>query len=74
MLKPAVINTPWARAAAVLGAVALAAGSTMLLPARLGAFLHVTSYGERGAWRGGRQQGLAAPAPICPACQAQRRR
>lgn len=44
MLKPSVVNTPWVRAAAALVAVALAAGSTVLLPSKLGAFLHVISY------------------------------
>lgn len=48
MLKPAAINTPWARAAAVMAAVALAAGSTVVMPARLGAFLHVSAYGTYG--------------------------
>lgn len=45
MLKPSVVNTPVVRAVAVLASVALVAGSTAFLPARLGAFLHVTSYG-----------------------------
>ncbi|KAG2423876.1 hypothetical protein HXX76_014930 [Chlamydomonas incerta] len=45
MLKPSVVNTPLVRAAAVLGAVGLVAGSTALLPGAVGAFLHVTAYG-----------------------------
>ncbi|KAG2494715.1 hypothetical protein HYH03_007229 [Edaphochlamys debaryana] len=44
MLKPSVVNTPLVRAAAVVGAVAVVAGSTVLLPGTIGAFLHVTSY------------------------------
>lgn len=51
MLKPSVVNTPVVRAVAVLASVALVAGSTAFLPARLGAFLHVTSYGTCRTWQ-----------------------
>ncbi|GLC38364.1 hypothetical protein PLESTB_001268800 [Pleodorina starrii] len=44
MLKPSIVNTPAVRAASVLAAVAAVAGSTVLLPNTVGAFLHVTSY------------------------------
>ncbi|GLI65156.1 hypothetical protein VaNZ11_008608 [Volvox africanus] len=44
MLKPSIFNTPFVRAASVLGAVTAVAGSTLLLPNTFGAFLHVTSY------------------------------
>ncbi|GFR45705.1 hypothetical protein Agub_g7015 [Astrephomene gubernaculifera] len=44
MLQPSVINSPYVRAASVVAAVAAVAGSTMLLPNAVGAFLHVSAY------------------------------
>lgn len=44
MLEPSFVNTPWARTAATAAAVAAAAGSSVLLPANLAAFAHLSSW------------------------------
>jgi len=49
MLEPSVVNRPWVRALATVGAVAAAAGSTTFMPKSLTAFIHIAAY---GTWTG----------------------
>ncbi|MEW5305599.1 MAG: hypothetical protein WDW38_008083 [Sanguina aurantia] len=44
MLEPSVLNKQWVRALAILAAVGLVSGSSIWMPSRIVAFLHVTSY------------------------------